>query len=73
MNLTILLHGNKVEIVRDFYEASQGTFLIIGEEMLARKLEKWERFHGRILNWVLALPADCNDVTLLAVIYAPKA
>lgn len=67
-----LVQGNKVEIIRDLYEGSQGTFLIIGEEMLARKLEKWERFHGRILNWVPALPADINDVTLLASIYAPK-
>lgn len=67
-----LVQGNKVEIVRDLYEASQGTFLIIGEEMLARKLEKWERFHGRILNWVPALPADINDVKLLTAIYAPK-
>ena len=67
-----LVQGNKVEIIRDLYEGRQGTFLIIGEEMLARKLEKWERFHGRILNWVPALPADINDVTLLASIYAPK-
>lgn len=67
-----LVQGNKVEIIRDLYEGSQGTFLIIGEEMLARKLEKWERFHGRILNWVPALPADLNDVTLLASIYAPQ-
>lgn len=67
-----LVQGNKVEIIRDLYEGSQGTFLIIGEEMLARKLEKWERFHGRILNWVPALPADINDVKLLTSIYAPK-
>lgn len=67
-----LVQGNKVEIVRDLYEASQGTFLIIGEEMLARKLEKWERFHGRILNWVPALPADVNDAALLTSVYAPK-
>ena len=67
-----LVQGNKVEIVRDLYEASQGTFLIIGEEMLARKLEKWERFHGRILNWVPALPADLEDVKQLSSIYAPK-
>ncbi len=67
-----LMKGDKVELIRDLYEGSQGTFLIIGEEMLARKLEKWERFHGRILNWVPALPADINDVTLLASIYAPK-
>lgn len=72
MEFDHLVQGNKVEIIRDLYEGSQGTFLIIGEEMLARKLEKWERFHGRILNWVPALPADINDVTLLASIYAPK-
>lgn len=65
-----LVQGNKVEIVRDLYEASQGTFLIIGEEMLARKLEKYERFHGRVLNWVPALPANEHDATLLARIYA---
>lgn len=67
-----LVQGNKVEIVRDLYEASQGTFLIIGEEMLARKLEKWERFHGRVINWVPALPADLEDVRQLCSIYAPK-
>ncbi|MBF7683944.1 ATP-binding protein [Acinetobacter sp. B5B] len=67
-----LLTGNKVEIVRDLYEASQGTFLIIGEELLARKLEKWERFHGRVLNWVPALASDLNDVMALVAIYAPS-
>ena len=67
-----LVNGNKVEIVRDLYEASQGTFLIIGEELLARKLEKWERFHGRVLNWVPALPSDLNDVMELSHIYAPS-
>ncbi|OTG68281.1 hypothetical protein B9T25_06260 [Acinetobacter sp. ANC 4470] len=67
-----LLNGNKVEIVRDLYEASQGTFLVIGEELLPRKLEKWERFHGRVLNWVPALPADLDDVIQLAHIYAPN-
>lgn len=65
-----LIQGNKVEIVRDLYEASQGTFLIIGEELLARKLEKWERFHGRVLNWVPALPSDISDAIQLSKIYA---
>ncbi|WP_151711039.1 AAA family ATPase [Acinetobacter brisouii] len=67
-----LVNGNKVEIVRDLYEASQGTFLIIGEELLARKLEKWERFHGRVLNWVPALPSDLTDAIELSRIYAPS-
>lgn len=65
-----LVAGNKVEIVRDLYEASQGTFLIIGEEHLGLKLKKYERFHGRILNWVQALPANESDAKLLAQIYA---
>src|SRR5574343_6924 len=69
-----LLHGNgkKVEMVRDLYESSQGTFLIIGEELLPRKLEKWERFHGRVLNWVPALPSDLTDAIELSRIYAPR-
>ena len=69
-----LLHGNgkKVEMVRDLYESSQGTFLIIGEELLPRKLEKWERFHGRVLNWVPALPSDLTDAIELSRIYAPS-
>lgn len=66
-----LVAKNMVEIVRDLYEGSQGTFLIIGEEMLARKLERFERFHGRILNWVPALPANEADAKQLAAIYAP--
>lgn len=67
-----LVTSNKVELVRDLYEASQGTFLIIGEEQLARKLEKWERFHGRVLNWVPALPADLGDAQALAQVYTPS-
>lgn len=67
-----LVKGNKVEIVRDLYEGSQGTFLIIGEEQLARKLEKFERFHGRVLNWVPALPSNLEDCVCLSEIYAPK-
>lgn len=65
-----LVASNKVEMVRDLYEASQGTILIIGEELLPRKLEKWERFHGRVLNWVQALPADLHDAELLCSVYA---
>ncbi|MBK0062415.1 MULTISPECIES: AAA family ATPase [unclassified Acinetobacter] len=67
-----LVNSSKVEIVRDLYEASQGTFLIIGEELLARKLEKWERFHGRVLNWVPALASDLEDAFQLSRIYAPS-
>lgn len=67
-----LVTSGKVEMVRDIYESSQSTILIIGEELLPRKLERWERFHGRILTWVPALPASVVDAQLLAPIYAPQ-
>lgn len=67
-----LVTGGKVELVRDLFEGSQGTILIIGEELLPRKLEKWERFHGRVLNWVQALPASVDDAEKLVPIYSPN-
>lgn len=65
-----LVERNWVEIVRDIYEASQGTILLIGEEELPRKLMKWERFHGRILEFVSAQPVSMTDIEQLQQIYA---
>jgi DNA transposition AAA+ family ATPase len=33
-----------VEIIRDIYEGSKAAILLIGEERLPKKLERWERF-----------------------------
>lgn len=60
-----------VELVRDIYEGSQATLLIIGEEMLPQKLKKWERFHSRVLSWIPAQPVSLSDARALAPIYAP--
>lgn len=65
-----LVEKNWVEIVRDIYEASQGTILLIGEEQLPRKLQKWERFHGRILDFFPAQPVSLEDINELRKIYA---
>jgi hypothetical protein len=43
---------------------------LIGEEELPTKLLKWERVHGRMLDWVAAQPAELSDVNQLAPIYA---
>jgi hypothetical protein len=59
-----------VEMIRDIYEGSQAPILIIGEENLPQKLKKWERFHGRILAFVPALPVDMEDAKRLASVYA---
>lgn len=58
-----------VEIVRDIYEGSGAAIMLIGEEKLPSKLEKWERFHGRVLDWVQAQPADLEDARHLANLY----
>ncbi|QOX79830.1 ATP-binding protein [Trichlorobacter lovleyi] len=60
-----------VEIVRDIYEGSKAPILLIGEERLPAKLVKWERFHGRIMEWTAAPAADVNDVKVLANFYCP--
>ena len=60
-----------VEIVRDLYDASGAAILLIGEERLPSKLEKWERFHNRMLDWVAALPASLEDCRHLARLYCP--
>jgi chromosomal replication initiation ATPase DnaA len=67
-----LVSSGKVEVVRDLYEGSQGTILCIGEERLPSKLEKWERFHGRVLHWQPCPHANVNDARLLLPVYAPQ-
>jgi len=62
---------NMVELVRDIYEGSQGTLLLVGEEMLPKKLKKWERFHSRVMAWIEAMPVSLEDARKLAPIYCP--
>ena len=66
-----LVEKKAVELVRDIYEGSQAPILIIGEEQLPQKLKKWERFHGRILSFMPALPVSLDDAKQLAAVYAP--
>lgn len=66
-----LVDRNLVELVRDLYEQSKAPVVLIGEELLPQKLKRWERFHGRVMDWAQALPADANDVRALVRHYAP--
>lgn len=61
-----------VEIIRDIYEGSQAAILVIGEERLPEHLRKWERFHGRVLDFIAAQPADLDDARTLARFYCRK-
>ncbi len=62
---------NMVELVRDIYEGSQSPIILAGEEALPQKLERWERFHSRVLAWVPAQPVSLADAKALAPIYCP--
>ena len=62
----ICVRKNLVEAVRSLYEGSQAAILLIGEELLPKKLERWERFHGRILDWFPAEPMGLDDARTLA-------
>jgi DNA transposition AAA+ family ATPase len=66
-----LVEKQAVELIRDLYEGSGAVILLIGEERLPDKLTRWERFHGRILDWVPAQPADSEDARHLKRLYHP--
>lgn len=60
-----------IGVIRDIYESSQGTVILIGEENLPQTLKRWERVHNRMLDWVQAQPADLREVGLLAQMKCP--
>lgn len=64
-----VLERKSVELVRDLYESSQAAILLIGEERLPEKLKKYERFHGRVLDWVPAKLASLEDAKKLVALY----
>jgi len=68
-----LLERGTIEIIRDIYEASLAAIMLVGEEGLPNKLKRWERFHGRVLDWCPAQPASLDDCTALAKLHAVKA
>lgn len=65
-----LVEKKMVEVVRDIQMISDAPVLLIGEERMVDKLLKWQRFHNRILESVLAVEASMSDVQELAKIYA---
>lgn len=66
-----IVEKKSVEIIRDIYEGSQAPILLLGEERLPAKLERWERFHGRILEFVPAQPVCLEDAETLRQLYSP--
>lgn len=66
-----LVTKNLIETVRSIYEESggMGTIILVGEDMLPRALERWERVHSRMqLGMVLAQPCSLPDTRHMAKI-----
>lgn len=61
-----------IETVRDIHDGCRTTILLIGEEKLTTKLMRWERVHSRILDFVLAQPADLSDAEHLRNLYCTQ-
>lgn len=61
-----------VEAVRDIYEATLAPIMLIGEENLPGNLKRWERIHGRVLEFVPAEPASFDDAKELRAMYAKE-
>ncbi len=58
-----------VELIRDIYEGAGAPILLIGEEQMPARLQRWERFHNRMLDWQPAQPANADDAHHLAKLY----
>lgn len=65
-----ILTDRAIEMVRVLYDMTGAPVILLGEELLPQKLQKWERVHSRILSWVGAEAATLADVDHLAKIYA---
>lgn len=61
---------NYVELIREIYNRTQAPMVLIGEERLPMMLQKHERFHNRILDWVPAQPLAPSEMQTLAHFYA---
>jgi len=66
-----LAKNSCIEMVRGLMDKSRVPVILSGEELLPKKLERWERIHSRILEPVAALPSDLDDISHLAAMYCP--
>lgn len=67
-----VIRRNFIETIREIHDKSGAAILLLGEEMMPNKILTWERVHNRIADWVAAQPTTCDDVGVLARLWAPE-
>lgn len=60
------------EVIRDIYEIAKTPIILIGEEQLPVKLERYERLHNRMARPVASEACSLADARHLAALYADK-
>lgn len=65
-----ILSDRAIELIRRLHDVSQAPVILIGEEPLPQKLQRWPRVASRVLSFVGVDPATLRDVDHLARIYA---
>jgi len=64
-----VLRDVTIETIRDIQDHTGVPVILMGEELLPQKLQRWERVHSRVLSWVAADNLTIDDITHLAPIY----
>ena len=67
-----MIKPRSLEIIRELHDQAGIPIILIGEELLPKKLEETERFHNRVLKWVKAEPVSLEDARHLTKLYVPK-
>lgn len=62
----IAVDKGMIELVRELHDKSGAPILLVGEEQLPDKMQRSERAHNRVLDWVQAQPCDSGDTAALA-------
>lgn len=60
-----------VHLVRDLHDATEAHFLVIGDDLMPRKLQQHQdkAFYSRVIQWQATIPLNLEDVRKLASVY----
>lgn len=67
-----LVDKRMIEMVRDIYKGAGIPVLLVGEELLPKKLAAYERCANRVTAFGMANPCDVEDARVLARAYQPS-
>lgn len=66
-----LMDKSMIEHIRTILDSARVPGLLIGEENLAQKLERWPHTYDRVLEFVQAQPCDLEDARALTRLFCP--